>query len=140
MFTGTTETLFSPKVTMTRAMTWTVLARIAGADITTDGKWYEGAQKWSLENGVSDGTNPHNELTREQLAQMLYALSGKPEVEGDLDAFTDKDEASSWATDGLIWAVANEILSGKGNGILDPKATASRAEACTMLIKYLEVN
>nr|MBQ4318054.1 S-layer homology domain-containing protein [Clostridia bacterium] len=139
MFTGTTETLFSPKMTMSRAMTWTVLARIAGADITTDGKWYAGAQAWAMENGVSDGTNPHNDVTREQLALMLYGLSGKPETVGTLDDFTDKDAASSWAEDGLIWAVANGILSGKGYGILDPKATASRAEACTMLIKYLSV-
>ncbi|MBQ4065338.1 MAG: S-layer homology domain-containing protein, partial [Clostridia bacterium] len=77
--------------------------------------------------------------TREQLAVMLYGLSGKPETEGSLDIFTDKGAASSWAEDGLIWAVSNGILSGKGNGILDPKATATRAEACAMLIKYLVV-
>ncbi|MBQ4065340.1 MAG: S-layer homology domain-containing protein, partial [Clostridia bacterium] len=125
LFAGTTETLFSPKMTMTRAMTWTVLARVAGADITTDGKWYAGAQEWAMENGVSDGTNPHNEITREQFAVMLHALSGKPETEATLDSFTDKDEASSWAEIALCWAVENGILSGKGNGILDPKATAT---------------
>ncbi|MBR5516142.1 MAG: metallophosphoesterase, partial [Clostridia bacterium] len=61
LFVGTTETTFSPDATMTRASVWTVLARIEGADISVkEGEdWYEGARRWAMENGVSDGTNPN---------------------------------------------------------------------------------
>lgn len=138
LFAGVTETTFEPKSTMTRAMTWTVLARIKDADLSGGEKWYSAAQSWVVKNGFSDGTYPHDNVTREQLATMLYSINGKPDTSGSLDSFTDKDTASAWAVKALVWAVSEELMAGRGNGILAPRADMTRAEACTLLIKYLD--
>ncbi len=139
LFAGVTETTFEPKSTMTRAMVWTVLAKMEGADLSGGEKWYSKAQEWAMDNGVSDGTYPSNNISREQLATMLYSMSGKPAVEGNLDSFTDKDSASAWAIDALVWAVENELMVGRGEGILAPRADLTRAEACTLILKYLDI-
>ena len=139
LFAGVTETTFEPKSTMTRAMVWTVLATMSGVDVTGGEKWYSKAQLWATENGVSDGTYPKNNITRQEIVTMLYSLSGKPKVNGNLDSFTDKASASSWATDALIWAVEKGVMTGRGAGILDPRTDLTRAEACTIILGYIDV-
>ncbi len=139
LFAGVTETTFEPKSTMTRAMVWTVLAKMSDADLSGGEKWYSKAQEWAMSNGVSDGTNPKNNITRQEIATMLHSLCGKAEASGSLDSFTDKDSASSWAVDALVWAIENGIMVGRGEGILDPRADLTRAEACTMILNYLEI-
>ena len=138
LFVGTTDTTFSPNATMTRASVWTVLARIAGADISTEPgeKWYEGARRWAMENGVSDGTNPNNPITREQFALMLYNMKGAPQAEYCLEGFADTSKVSSWARDGLNWAVSAGLIQGRNGTHLAPKDNASRAESCTILLRY----
>ena len=70
LFAGTGDAVFSPDAPMTRAMVWTVLARLDG--INTSGEiWYAAGQQWAMEHGISDGTNPNAEVTREQMAAML---------------------------------------------------------------------
>lgn len=141
LFAGTSATEFSPDMQMTRAMAWTVLARIAGVDVTSlTGNWYDKARAWAIESGTSDGTNPNALITREQMATMLYAFAGKPTAQGSLDAFNDKADVSAWAENALVWAVSNGLLAGRGNGMLAPKANTTRAEACTILVKYLSVH
>ena len=139
LFAGVSESAFAPFTGMTRAMVWRVLSRAADAAVPDGEKWYSGSQQWAMENGVSDGTNPTNGITREQLITMLYALSGKPDADsGRLDGFKDADSASKWAVDALCWGVENGLITGRGGGILDPKADVTRAEACTIIIKYIE--
>ena len=139
LFAGVTETTFEPKATMTRAMVWTVLAKTADIDLSGGKKWYSKAQEWATENGVSDGTMPKNNITRQEIVTMLYSLAGKPEVTGNIDSYTDKDSASSWAVTALSWAVEKGVMTGRGEGILAPKADLTRAEACTLILKYLEI-
>ena len=139
LFAGVTETTFEPKATMTRAMVWTVLAKTADIDLNGGEKWYSKAQEWATENGVSDGTMPKNNITRQEIVTMLYSLAGKPEVTGNIDSYTDKDSASSWAVTALSWAVEKGVMTGRGEGILAPKADLTRAEACTLILKYLEI-
>ena len=139
LFSGVSDTLFAPASGMTRAMVWRVITRMIGAEVEHGERWYTGSQKWVTENGISDGTMPDGAVTREQLAAMLYNLSGRPETDLSLlDAFSDASSASKWAKKGLSWAVGNGIMAGRGGGILDPKAPVTRAEACTMIIKYVE--
>ena len=73
-FVGTSGTTFSPDHTMTRAMLWTVLARMDGYTGTAgpNAPWYQDGRDWAMANGISDGTNPDADITREQLATMLY--------------------------------------------------------------------
>lgn len=138
LFAGVSKTTFAPGEPFTRAMSWTVLAKMAGAKQARGDKWYSGPQTWAVENGISDGTMPNKKVTREQLSLMLYNYAGKPEVDGDISSFTDSDKAAKWAKRSLAWAVENGLISGRGNGILAPKANATRAEACTIIINFIE--
>ena len=140
LFVGTSADKFSPNGTMTRAMTWAVLSRIAGENIgASEGKWYQGYLDWAKENGVSDGTYPNNNVTREQLVSMLYRLSGEPETEGNIDSFTDHGKVSSWAKEAMIWAVNEGLIVGRNGNTLAPRANATRAEASVLLLKYLDI-
>ena len=69
---------------------------------------------------------------------MLYRYAGAPAAAGDLSAFSDAASVSEYAQTAMQWAVANGILSGKGNGVLDPKGNATRAEVAQMLMNFCE--
>ena len=87
IFSGTSQTTFTPEQPMTRAMLVTVLAAYDGADISvSSGSWYEAGQQWAVENGISDGSDMEEILTREQLAVMLWNYAGKPASSGDVSA------------------------------------------------------
>ena len=139
MMSGIEADVFFPDGSMTRAMFWTVLARIDGADTSGGLEWYSAAQKWAISEGVSDGTEPNALITREQLATMLWRYAGEPEGNSTLDGFTDSGSVSYWAYDALVWAVENGIVTGMGDGILAPQGTATRAQAATMFMRYMSV-
>lgn len=137
LFQGTGENSFSPKATTSRAMVMTVLARLAGYDTEGGATWYEKGMAWSVANGVSDGSNPNGAVSREQFATMLYRYVGSPAVSGSLAGFIDADEISGYAESAMLWAVQNGIMSGKGNGVLDPQGSATRAELSQMLMNFI---
>ena len=133
---GVGNNAFDPNGFVTRAMVWTVLARIAGETISgTD--WMEASRTWAMTAGVSDGTDPTGFVTREQLATMLYRFAGSPEVTGDLSAYPDAGSVSDWAETALVWAVSTGLINGI-NGSLSPKTGASRAQLATMLMRQLQ--
>lgn len=139
LFKGVTEEHFGVERTMTRAMVNTVLARLAGVDTTSAAgqNWYDKGVAWARENGVSDGTNPNGNVTREQLATMLYRYAGSPAVNGSLP-FSDADTASDYAQNALIWATQNGILNGYGDGRIGPKANAERAQVAAMMARFIQ--
>lgn len=135
---GTTRTAFEPNASMTRAMFWTVLARIDGETITGDA-WKTLAQTWAVESGISDGTNADALITREQMVTMLYRYAGSPVAGGmAISEFTDSASVSDYATDAVAWALSEGILTGMGDGILAPQGTATRAQAAAMLMRFVE--
>lgn len=136
LFNGTSETAFAPEANMTRAMVMTVLARLAGVDTTTGDTWYQAGMEWAMEMGISDGTNPYGNVTREQLATMLHRHSGEHPVEADLNHFHDVHHISHWALDAKGWAVVNGIIHGKTDTLLAPEANATRAEVATMIMRF----
>lgn len=124
---------------MTRAMLMTVLFRVEGGTALENAEsWYSDALKWSKEKGLSDGSSPEGYITREQLATILYRHAGSPAVTGNLSGFSDQAKVSNWASDALCWAVEQGIISGKGNGILDPGGNATRAEVAAIMMRYLD--
>lgn len=139
MMSGVEANVFNPNGNMTRAMFWTVLARIDGVDTNGGDVWYARAREWAVTEGVSDGTNPDGLITREQLATMLYRYAGEPETDGTLEGFSDAGSVSEWAYDALAWAVENGIVTGMGDGTLDPQGNATRAQAATMFMRYMSV-
>lgn len=139
LMTGTGEKTFSPYSNTTRAMLMTILARMSGEDTTGGATWYRKGLEWAVANGVSDGTNPEKNITREQLAVMLYRYAGSPDTTGSLAAFKDADSVSDYAKTAVKWAVEKGIITGKGGGMLDPKSDATRAEMAAMLQRYCQL-
>ena len=133
---GMGEAGFQPQATMTRAMMWTMLARFAGETTEGSGIWYELAQDWARAHNVSDGENPNGSITREQIVTMLWRYLGEPAASGSFAAFHDASSVSDWAKPAMQWAIANGIIGGKGNGVLDPGGIATRAEVAQIFMNY----
>lgn len=133
---GVTDTLFEPDGTLTRAMFWTILARVDGVDTDGGATWYSRAQQWAIENGVSDGSDPMGALTREQLVTMLWRLNGEPVVDYLITA-PDASQISSWALETMRWAASIGLIEGDETGALNPTATTTRAQAATFMVRYL---
>lgn len=143
LFAGTSSTTFNPEGTMTRAMLWVVLARMD--DVNTNASsgeaWYQPGLDWAVENGISDGTNPNNNITREQFASMLYryAENAGEDITADtseLNKFIDTINIASYALEPLAWAVENGIVSGTSSDTISPAGNATRAQVATMLMRY----
>ena len=146
---------FSPNLAINRGMMVTVLYRMAGSpevtaenpftDVPAD-TWYTDAVIWASENGITAGPSettfsPTNSLTREQLATFFYRFADfeNPdpiEITGDLTGFTDAGQVASYATDAMKWAIGEGLISGTTETTLSPKATATRAQVATILMRY----
>lgn len=136
LMNGTSTTAFSPSATMSRGMLMTVLARYAGESTEGGTVWYEKGMNWAKNKGISDGSAPNRNITREQLAAMLYRYAGEPDGAADLSAYTDAGSVSAYAEKAVQWCVKNGILTSKTSSTLAPKATATRAECAAMLQRF----
>ena len=152
LFSGTSETTFSPNESMSRGMLATVLYRLEGCpdqegattygDVSSDA-WYADGVAWVTENGIANGYGdgqfgPNDNITREQFAVMLWNYAGRPAASSQVLDFTDADQAGSYALEALCWAAENGILNGYSNGQLVPGGTATRAQAAQMLKNFME--
>lgn len=149
---GVAADRFDPNGNVSRAQLVTILYRAAGEPTVTggagfsdvkSGSWYGKAVVWGSVSGVVSGVGgdrfaPGQDITREQLAVMLYRYSGSPVVRGEyLSDFSDAGKISSYAKTAMNWAVEQGILTGAG-GKLSPGATATRVQAAAMLTRYLK--
>lgn len=137
LMNGVDTGIFDPDGSLTRAMVWTILARIEGADTEGGETWYAKARDWAMEAGVSDGTDAMGAITREQLVTMLWRSRGEPGVDFLLTA-RDADSISSWAYEAMRWAVSEGIIEGDENGFISPAATATRAQAAAIIMRFIE--
>lgn len=147
--------IFGPGAKMTRAMLVTVLYRAAGeptvAGITnkfTDnkqGQYYYNAVLWASSLGIVNGAtattfDPDGNITREQIAAILYRYAGSPTVTGSLSGYADQAQVSSFAVTAMQWAVGSGIITGTPNGgktYLTAKGNATRAQVAVMLHRFL---
>lgn len=156
LMNGMSSTTFDPEGEVTRAQLATMLYRLADApeidglnNPFTDvpnGAWYTDAVIWAAENGIVNGMTettfaPDEAVTREQLVTMLYRFATKSGIdttaEADLSAFTDAETVSDWASEAMQWAVATGLVSGMGDGTLNPTGTATRAQIATIFLRFL---
>ncbi len=156
LFKGVPGGGFAPEMTMSRAMLATVLYRAAGSPAVTTsagftdvpaGQWYSDAVNWAASKGIVKGVGgnrfaPDDNVSREQIATILYqyVLSTGETVKADasvLAVYGDNASVSSWAADGMAWAVKEGILTGKPGSLLAPTDSATRAEVATMLMRFL---
>nr|WP_325211353.1 S-layer homology domain-containing protein [uncultured Oscillibacter sp.] len=127
---------FRPWADTTRQQLWMVLARLAGARPAD----MEAARQWAVNTGVSDGTNPHGVLSRQQLVTMLYRFAktrgADVSASAKLGGYADSRAVASYAKDAFSWAVAKGIVGGDANGRLNPENTATRAHFAVLLYRY----
>ncbi len=135
MMEGDSATTFNPDGRMTRAMFWAVLGRIDGATIT-GANWVETARSWAMAEGVSDGTNPNDYVTREMMVTMLWRYAGEPASEESLSAYTDAASVSDWAAEAMSWALETGVIEGVTATTLQPQGTATRAQCATIFMRY----
>lgn len=133
LFTGKTEDSFAPNAPTTRAQLMTVLARLDNAD--TSAAPLQQGMEWAVEKGISDGSNPNGNISRQQLAVMLWRYAGSPASDYEL-AHSDAGSVSGYAQTAMQWAVENGIMSGTAQGTLNPAGTASRAHVAAMVARY----
>ena len=150
---GTSATTFAPDDNMTRAMLVTILWRVEGEPVVNylmpftdvpDGAWYAEAVRWAASEGIVEGVSaaefaPDAEITREQLAAMLYRYAGEPAASGDLSAYTDAASVSAYAVNAMSWCVGHGIITGVTATTLDPQGTATRAQCAAMLMRFAEL-
>lgn len=130
---GKSEGVFSGGEKLNRQQLWMLLAR---ADGKTPANMAE-AKIWATGAGVSDGSAATGDISRQQLAVMLWRQAGSPQVTSEkLDNFTDAKAVADYAKMAICWAAENNILTGN-NGAVSPEAPASRANAAVMLVRYL---
>lgn len=130
---GKSEGVFSGGEKLNRQQLWMLLAR---ADGKTPANMAE-AKIWATGAGVSDGSAATGDISRQQLAVMLWRQAGSPQVTSEkLDNFTDAKAVADYAKMAICWAAENNILTGN-NGAVSPEAPASRANAAVMLVWYL---
>ena len=130
---GMSATIYAPNASTTRAQLWTILARQNNADLTGGATWFENAQNWAKEKGISDGANPNGTINRAQMVTMLWRAAGSPTAQSGT-VFQDV-AVGSYYGDAVAWAVAHGITTGVGNGKFDPNATCTRGQIATFLYR-----
>ena len=133
---GISATRYAPNATATRAQLWTILARQNDTDLSGGANWYEKAQLWSKDKGISDGSNPSATITRAQMVTMLWRTMGQPAAGGAAN-FNDVP-ANSYYAQAVAWAVENGITTGIGGGRFDPNSTCTRAQIATFLARSMK--
>lgn len=158
LMNGIGEDRFAPSVITSRAMLVTMLWRLEGSpkyddslafkDVKAD-TWYAGAVNWAVKENVvkgytEDSFGPEDPVTREQVAVLLfryhqlknyYILQFK---EVDLNAYSDAVRVSSWAREGVKWAVSTGLLRGFEDNSLEPFSGATREQIATVIRRYCE--
>lgn len=151
---GLSDDTFGPSVSTTRGMVVTMLWRMenepqaktgaAFADVK-ESAYYAEAVAWAAENGIVNGVSetafsPDQEITREQLAVMLYRYSQIKgydlTVQGDLSGFGDGKQVSGYAVASMQWAVGASLIQGTDSGLV-PAGSATRAQLATILYRFL---
>ena len=133
---GMSDTIYAPNASVTRAQMWTILARQNDADLSGGANWYEKAQLWSKDKGISDGSNPGATITRAQMVTMLWRTMGQPAATGKV-SFADVP-AGSYYAQAVAWAVESGITTGIGGGKFDPTATCKRAQIAAFLARSMK--
>ena len=160
LMVGTENNKFSPNMGTTRAMATLVLWRLAGcpepeksvtfSDVKS-GTYYEPAVRWAAENNIVQGIGgglfaPDALVTREQMSAMLFRHMCYI-IESDWTADNDAwealrkfpDQPSYWAREAMCWAIDKQIILGR-EGQLAPKESATRAELCAIVMRYIEID
>ena len=156
---GVEDGKFAPSGTLTRAMLVTILYRVEGSPrVSSDSKfsdvkdsdWYGVPVIWASENGIVNGVSetefaPNANITREQIATIIYRYAKAKEFDVTLGGmavreYADYETISSWAGEAMQWAVNAKLINGKTETTVNPLDNATRAEAATIVMRFIEAN
>ncbi len=163
LMVGTSDGIFSPNVKFTRAMTVQVLSQLSEDDLSgyktsdfpdvPDKAWFATAVSWAADKGIVAGIDgkfkPNDVVTREQLARMIHQFAVKYDINNKFpagpntaDGFADGNKIGAWAREDVEWAVYNGVITGVGNEMLDPRGTATRAQAAQLFytLHFMKTN
>lgn len=149
---------FQPEATLTRGMFATILHRveetpavdgeISFSDIL-DGEWYADAVAWANANGIVKGISetefaPNNNITREQIATIIYRycqFKGIDVTTGEviLANYDDFGAVSDYAVEAIKYAVGSGLMKGRTDRTLNPRENVTRAEAATLIMRFVEM-
>lgn len=153
---GTGDGIFDPDGNMTRAMFVTILYRAEGEpqmnnelkfNDVDENAYYAEAVGWAANNGIIAGYSdtefaPERNIAREEMAAVMNRYADykgmNADDQGDLTVFADANVVSDWARENISWAVGTGLITGKGDGILDPLGNATRAETAEIMHRFLE--
>lgn len=157
IFSGITEDRFAPDENITRAMAVTVLWRMDGENDAKDQQltfndvdpqgYYSDAVRWGVSTGIVQGYSdisfgPDRLISREEFATIMKRYAGYKNIDtsetADLSGFVDSETIADWAEESVSWAVGYGLISGKNDGMLDPKGFTTRAEAAAILQRFLK--
>ncbi len=155
---------FEPNRGITRAEVATVLWRIAGSPSSSAspmpdvrGHWSQQAVAWCVSQGIvtgyTSGPNagrfcPDNQVTREELATMVYRFAKHSGVKVDnppkkaFNSCGDTASVSSWSRDAMIWCSAAGVITGVQGGakpMLAPQDGATRAMAAKIFAQAMNL-
>ncbi len=153
LMNGTSDTTFTPSAKISRSMIAQVLynregrptlsAESAYTDVTPD-KWYYDAMRWAASNalildGDGDGIiGADSEITREEIALILWRYFDRPQSVHALDAFADTDAITADGLPAFRWAVEVGIFRGNDASCLNPQNTAMRSEAAQIFMNLFK--
>ena len=159
LMTGVSDRQFAPNAILSRAQAVQILYALAGGPTVSAsndfvdvnrGDWYADAVSWATANGVVSGMGkemfgPNAPLTREQLALILYhyaQVAGYAPHQGGMaiQEFSDSASISGWALEAVQWAVNAGLISGTGDGMLDPDGAATRAQVAQIFMNFCQDN
>jgi len=156
LISGTGNGKFSPNINLSRGMLVAILWRNEGSPAATGssfsdvrtGSYYETAISWAAEKEIVSGYGgnrfgPDDPITREQFATILYRYGSYQQKDLSVNSnapFADSNAISVFAQTAVSWARDKGIVSGKSGNRFDPKGNTTRAEAVTMIYRYLNTN
>lgn len=158
LISGASATTFAPNTDITRADFLMALGRLSGADVSgykvssfsdvkatdTDMPYIEWAVKNKIVSGYGNGKfGPNDSITREQMAMMMvnYAKATGYKLHVSIAAVTFADNAkiSAYAKDAVKAIQQTGVINGKYNNSFDPQGNTTRAEAATILRRFVEL-
>ena len=158
LMSGYGNGLFGPNDILSRAQLCQIIYNLEGQPATTsgsafadiaDGAWYADAVTWAAENGIVGGYGgglfgPEDNLTREQLAAILYRYAQTKGYDVSVGedtnilGYTDALKISEYAIPAMKWACGAGVIMGVTESALLPQGSATRAQVATMLMRFCE--
>ena len=148
---GTSATTFEPTANVTRAQFVTMIAGLAGADVSgyasgpfddvQAGSWYAPYVNWAAASGIVSGTSattfePAAEISRQDMAVMLYNYAQQAGVQLEqttVTPFTDEGSIAAYALPAVQALHSAGVISGMPDGSFQPQTTTTREQACVVL-------